>query len=109
MTLFLVLSLRSYTDSSMILKGILSLVSLIAVLCVVVRTESYLMIYWSFFKNIISEKSVESIYNLYHSLKFFGNYSIEEIDNMSIPERSIFFSLLNQTLEERAKIRNSQR
>ena len=54
---------------------------------------------------IVTEYSVDSIYNLYHSMKFFGGYSITEIDNMSCKERDIFFFLLQNTIEEKNKAR----
>lgn len=59
--------------------------------------------------SIVSANSVDSIYNLYHIMKFYGGYDITEIDNMNPQERDIFYYLLIETIKEKNKAREQQR
>lgn len=51
---------------------------------------------------------VTSLYNLYHIMKFFGNYSIQEIDALLPTERDIFYNLLVKTIKEKNEARKQQ-
>lgn len=50
---------------------------------------------------IISECTIKEMYQVYHNLKHFGNYSLFEIDSMIPFERTVYMGLLNKTLEEK--------
>lgn len=50
--------------------------------------------------NYMSEDSLNSIYQAYNDLNFFGKYSKIDIDSMLPFERTIFIGLLNKTREE---------
>jgi len=52
---------------------------------------------------LVSEDTLKSLYQTYHNLKYFGHYSINEIDDMYPYERGIYFSLLKQTIEQKNK------
>jgi hypothetical protein len=54
------------------------------------------------------EASLSHLYQFYNNMKFFGKYSIFEIDSMLPYEREIYFSLLDKTLEEQKKIKNKR-
>ena len=54
-----------------------------------------------FFVGVVSESTLSSLYQLYHNLKYFGNYSIFEIDSMIPFERDIYMGLLSKTIEEK--------
>jgi len=49
---------------------------------------------------LISNIDLLSIYQYYNSMKYYGNYNFNEIDNMLPIEREIFFNLLKKTIEE---------
>jgi len=53
---------------------------------------------------IMVESSLLSIYQFYSNMKFFGNYSIPEVDEMLPFERDIFYSLLVKLKEEQNKV-----
>lgn len=44
--------------------------------------------------------SLETLYNFYSDMKYFGNYTHQEIDEMYPFEREIYFGLLKKTLNE---------
>jgi hypothetical protein len=46
---------------------------------------------------------LSSLYTFYSNMKFFGHYSIFEIDEMLPFEREIYFGLLSKTLDEQNK------
>jgi hypothetical protein len=54
---------------------------------------------------IVSENTLFELYQFYNNLKFFGNYSLLEIDSMYPFERPIFMGLLNKTIDEKNKQR----
>ena len=58
--------------------------------------------------SIVSNVSVNSIYNIYHQMKFFGGYSITEIDEMNPNEREVFYSLLVESIKEKQKARENK-
>ncbi len=49
---------------------------------------------------VICESSLSSLYQYYNNMKFYGKYSIFEIDEMLPFERDIFYGLLSKTIEE---------
>ena len=46
---------------------------------------------------------LQSIYEFYHSMKYYGRYGFDEIDNMLPFERDIYFGLLVETKEKENK------
>lgn len=46
------------------------------------------------------EGDLSSLYTFYNNMKFFGHYSIFEIDEMLPFEREIYIGLLTKTLDE---------
>jgi len=52
---------------------------------------------------IIIESNLSTLYQYYNNMKFYGHYSIFEIDEMLPFERDIYFGLLNKTIEEQNK------
>jgi len=49
------------------------------------------------------ESNLSSLYQYYSNMKYFGHYSIQEIDEMLPFERDIYFGLLSRTIEEQNK------
>lgn len=50
------------------------------------------------------EADLSNLYQFYSNMKYFGHYSINEIDQMLPFEREIYFGLLNKTIEEQGRI-----
>jgi len=53
--------------------------------------------------DVICESSLASLYQYYSNMKYFGKYSIFEIDDMLPFERDIYYGLLQKTIEEQNK------
>lgn len=49
------------------------------------------------------EANLGTLYQYYSNMKYFGHYSIQEIDDMFPFERDIYFGLLRKTIEEQNK------
>jgi hypothetical protein len=49
------------------------------------------------------EADLSSLYQYYNNMKFFGHYSIFEVDEMLPFERDIFFGMLSKTIDEQNK------
>jgi len=49
------------------------------------------------------EANLSSLYQYYSNMKYFGHYSIQEIDEMLPLERDIYFGLLKKTIDEQQK------
>jgi hypothetical protein len=49
---------------------------------------------------VVTSTSLLNLYNYYNNMKFYGNYSIFEIDDMYPFEREIYTAMLMQYLEE---------
>jgi hypothetical protein len=49
------------------------------------------------------EADLSTLYQYYNNMKFFGHYSIFEIDEMLPFERDIFFGMLSKTIDEQNK------
>lgn len=49
------------------------------------------------------EANLNTLYQYYSNMKYFGHYSIQEIDEMLPFERDIYFGLLSRTIEEQNK------
>lgn len=49
------------------------------------------------------ESNLSTLYQYYSNMKYFGHYSIIEVDEMLPFEREIYFGLLSKTIEEQNK------
>jgi len=49
------------------------------------------------------ESSLMTLYQYYNNMKYFGKYSIFEIDEMLPFERDIYFGMLSKTIDEQNK------
>jgi len=49
------------------------------------------------------EANLGTLYQYYNNMKFFGHYSIFEVDEMLPFERDIFFGMLSKTIDEQNK------
>jgi len=50
------------------------------------------------------ESSLQNIYQYYNNMKYFGKYSIFEIDSMLPFEREIYLGMLSKTIDEQNKV-----
>ena len=58
--------------------------------------------------DVTVESSLMTLYQFYSNMKFFGKFSIFELDEMLPFEREIYLGLLNKTLEERNQQNKAQ-
>lgn len=58
--------------------------------------------------DVICEASLSNLYQFYSNMKYFGHYTINEIDEMLPFERDIYFGLLQKTIEEQDKNRQNR-
>lgn len=58
--------------------------------------------------DVICETSLSSLYQYYSNMKYFGHYSIQEIDDMFPFERDVYFGLLSKTIDEQNKERKKK-
>jgi len=52
------------------------------------------------------EADLNTLYQYYNNMKYFGHYSIFEVDEFLPFERDIFFGMLSNTIDEQNKHKN---
>ena len=52
------------------------------------------------------ESNLNTLYQYYNNMKYFGHYTIFEIDEMLPFERDIYFGMLSKTIDEQNKNKN---
>ena len=52
---------------------------------------------------LIVNTDLISLYKFYNTMKYYGNFSFQELDLMLPMEREIFYSLLKETIKEDVK------